>query len=181
VTRRSAVVDRVDDLSRVDPVQVNRRNPEMRVLPLNDRQRDPFVRHLDRARVSELMPRKPPAHSGLGRESTQLTAGGGRRPAATARRACEDAEQRTDGQLDLVFDPATELLPAQSSVPTILRLPPLPARTQDRPSPRVKIGLAEPMSTRPDERNPSTPQAATAAPRLLSREFDRYRPKMRAA
>ena len=107
------MVDRVDDLPRVDPLQVNRRNPEVRVpeLPLDDRQRDPFVRHLDRVGVPELVRCEPPPHSGLGRESAKLTAGGGRRPAAAAGRAGEDAEQRADGQLDAVLGPATDLLP----------------------------------------------------------------------
>ena len=46
---RSPVVDRVDDLARVDSLEINRRVPEVRMpeLPLDDRQRDPFVRHLD--------------------------------------------------------------------------------------------------------------------------------------
>ncbi len=47
-------------------------------LSLDDRQRDPFVGHLDRVGVSELVRREPPAHPGLGGESAKLTAGGGR-------------------------------------------------------------------------------------------------------
>jgi hypothetical protein len=37
----------VDDLARVDSLQISRGDPEVRVseLALNDRQRDPFVRH----------------------------------------------------------------------------------------------------------------------------------------
>ena len=58
----SAVVDRVDDLTGVDSLQVDRRNPEVCVpeLPLDNRQRDPFVRHLDRVRVPQLVRREPP-------------------------------------------------------------------------------------------------------------------------
>jgi hypothetical protein len=62
--RRSSVVDRVDDLAGVDSLQVDRRDPEMGMpeLPLNNRQRDPFVRHLDRMSMPELVRRKPPPH-----------------------------------------------------------------------------------------------------------------------
>jgi hypothetical protein len=47
------VVHRVDDLSRIDSLEVDRRDPNVRMpeLPLDDRQRNPFVRHLDRVRV----------------------------------------------------------------------------------------------------------------------------------
>jgi hypothetical protein len=74
------VVDRVHDLSRVDALQVNRRDPEvgMPELPLDDRQRDPFVCHLDRMSMPELVRRKPPPHSSLGREPAKLTTRGGR-------------------------------------------------------------------------------------------------------
>jgi hypothetical protein len=47
------VVDRVDDLAGIDSLQVDGRDPEvgMSELSLDDRQRDPFVRHLDCVRV----------------------------------------------------------------------------------------------------------------------------------
>jgi hypothetical protein len=49
--RRSAVVDRVDDLARINSLEIDRRDPEVRMpeLPLDDRQRDPFVSPLDRS------------------------------------------------------------------------------------------------------------------------------------
>jgi hypothetical protein len=47
-------------------------------LPLDDRQRDPFVRHLDRVRVSELVRREPPPHPGLSGKPPELAAGGSR-------------------------------------------------------------------------------------------------------
>jgi hypothetical protein len=70
-------MDRVDDLTRVDPLEVDRGDPEVRVpeLALNDRQRDPFVRHLDRVSMPQLVRREPPSHPGLHREPSQLTAG----------------------------------------------------------------------------------------------------------
>jgi hypothetical protein len=47
-------------------------------LPLDDRQRDPFVRYLDRVSMPELVRRKPPPHGSTGGESTKLTTGGSR-------------------------------------------------------------------------------------------------------
>jgi hypothetical protein len=44
-------------------------------LTLDDEQRHPFARHLDRVGVPELMWREPSAHPGLGREPAKLTAG----------------------------------------------------------------------------------------------------------
>ena len=46
---RSAVVDHVDDLACIDFLELDRRDPEVRVaeLPLDNRQGDPFVRHFD--------------------------------------------------------------------------------------------------------------------------------------
>jgi len=66
--RGSAVVDRVDDLTCIDSLQVDRGDPEvgMPELPLDNRQRDAFVRHLDRMRVAELMRCEPPSDPGLG-------------------------------------------------------------------------------------------------------------------
>jgi hypothetical protein len=77
---RLAVVDRLHDLSGVDSLEVDRGDPEVRVseLPLDDRQRDPFVGHLDRVSMPELVWREPPPYPGLRRESTELTTGGGR-------------------------------------------------------------------------------------------------------
>jgi hypothetical protein len=67
--RRSPVVDRVDDLARIDSLEINRRDPEVRMpeLALDDRQRDPFVSHLDRVRVPELVIVPTSAQSPLSR------------------------------------------------------------------------------------------------------------------
>jgi hypothetical protein len=47
-------------------------------LALDDRQRDPLVRHLDRMRVPELVRGEPPPNPGLCGEPAKLAAGGGR-------------------------------------------------------------------------------------------------------
>ena len=51
--RRPAMVDSVDNLAGIDPLEIDRRDPKMGMpeLSLDDRQRDRFVRHLDRVRV----------------------------------------------------------------------------------------------------------------------------------
>lgn len=56
--RWAAVMDGVDDLARVDSLEVDRHDPEVRIMPelaLVDRQRDTFVRHL--ARLAERNPK----------------------------------------------------------------------------------------------------------------------------
>ena len=63
-------MDRVDDLACVDSLEINRRDAEvgMPELPLDNRQRDPFVRHLDRVSMTQLVRRESPPHTGLRRE-----------------------------------------------------------------------------------------------------------------
>ena len=74
------MVDRVDDLACIDALEVNRRDAKvgMPELPLDDRQRDPFVGHLDRVGVPELMRSEPPTNPRLRAESAKLTARRGR-------------------------------------------------------------------------------------------------------
>ena len=43
-------------------------------LPLDNRQRDPFVRHLDRVSMPQLVWCEPPPYASLGSESAKLTA-----------------------------------------------------------------------------------------------------------
>jgi hypothetical protein len=73
-------LDRVDDLACIDSLEVDRGDPEvgMPELALDDRQRDPLVRHLDRVSMSELVRRKPPPHPSVGGEPAKLTTSGGR-------------------------------------------------------------------------------------------------------
>jgi hypothetical protein len=70
-------MDRVDDLARVNPLEISRGDPEVRVpeLPLDDWQRDPFVRHLNGVRMPQLVRREAPPDTGLRGEPAQFTAG----------------------------------------------------------------------------------------------------------
>jgi hypothetical protein len=74
---RPVVMNRVDDLLCIDSLEIDRRDAEVRMseLALDDRQRDPFVRHLYRVRVPELVRREPASHTGL-REPPKLTPDG---------------------------------------------------------------------------------------------------------
>jgi len=47
-------------------------------LALDNRQRNPFVGHLDRVSMAELVQREPPSHPGMRSEPPELTARGGR-------------------------------------------------------------------------------------------------------
>jgi hypothetical protein len=50
-------------------------------LPLDHDERDPFVRHLDRVRVPQLVRRESPADASCGCSVVELLAGSGRLPA----------------------------------------------------------------------------------------------------
>ncbi len=65
-------------------------------LALDDRQRDPFVGHLDRVRVAELMWRKPTPDSRGGGGPAQLAARGRLFPVAHGGWAADHAEERAD-------------------------------------------------------------------------------------
>jgi len=87
----------VDDLARIDPLETDRGDPAVRVpeLALDDRQRDPFVRHLYRVSMPQLVRGEPPPDTGLRGEAAKLAAGSCGRPAPAAcrafRRACPRA------------------------------------------------------------------------------------------
>jgi len=52
-------------------------------LPLNHHERDALTSHLDGVHVAQLVRGKTAAHSGPGRDSSHLCAGGSRRPRPT--------------------------------------------------------------------------------------------------
>ena len=56
----------VDDLARVDPLEIDRGDPEVRVpeLTLDDGQRHPFVRHVYRVSMPQLVRGEPPPDTG---------------------------------------------------------------------------------------------------------------------
>src|ERR671910_3526087 len=100
--RRAAGVDRVDDLGVVNASEVDRRDAEVGVteLALDHDQRHTLTGHLNGVRVPELVRREASPYAGRAGDAPELGAGGGSRPRAPARRAVDDAEQRSDRQLD---------------------------------------------------------------------------------
>ena len=75
------------------------------MLALDDWQWDPFVGHLDRVRVAELMRREPTPDPRCGGSPAQLPARGRGLPVAPGGWAVDHAEQRADRK------PDAELLP----------------------------------------------------------------------
>ena len=73
-------MDGADDLRAVDALQVDARDPEVRVpeLALDHNKRDALVRHLDRVRMPQLVRSEPPPHARCGRGVVELLACGGR-------------------------------------------------------------------------------------------------------
>ena len=91
-------------------------------LALDDRQRDPFVGHLDRVGVAELMWSEPTPDPGRGGGPAQLAASGRRLPAASGGWAVDHAEQRADREPDAELLPGFELLPRPAIHPHLATL-----------------------------------------------------------
>jgi hypothetical protein len=74
-------MDGIDDLRAVDPLQIHRRDPEVRVpeLALDHFQRQALARHLNRVHVAQLMRREAAAHARPCGDAPQLLANARRR------------------------------------------------------------------------------------------------------
>jgi hypothetical protein len=79
---------------------------------LDEDERDAFAGHLDGLGVTELMRRESAPHSCRGGGAPQFGTGGSRRPLPPARGAVDDAQQRSDRELDAGAEPGLQLLPA---------------------------------------------------------------------
>jgi hypothetical protein len=66
-------------------------------LALDDVERHAFTGEFDGVGVAQLVRRKAPPDSRLGREPTKLDPNAGARPGSASRRAVDDAEERSDG------------------------------------------------------------------------------------
>ena len=80
-------------------------------LALDHDERDPFVGHLDRVRMPELMRRESAPHAGDGGRARELLAGRGCLPMATCGRPMDHAQQRTNRQPGADLKPRVQLLP----------------------------------------------------------------------
>jgi hypothetical protein len=112
-------------------------------LALDDDQRHALAGHLDGMRVAQLVWREASPHPGLAGDAARLAAGGGGRPGPPSGGAVDDAEQRSDRQLDPRLEPWFELLPgpvvhADLAAPAALAPP-----HQQRSASCVEVGLGE--------------------------------------
>jgi hypothetical protein len=69
-------MDRADDLAAVDALEIDARDSEVCVLPLDHDKRHAFVRHLNGVGMPQLMRREAPSHARAGGRVMQLLAGG---------------------------------------------------------------------------------------------------------
>ena len=98
---------RLDDLAAVDALQIDAGDGKVAVaeLALDDDQRHAFTGHLDRVGVAQLVRSESAPHSCRHSNASKLGAGAARRPVTAARRAGDDAQQRTDRQLASQLEP----------------------------------------------------------------------------
>jgi hypothetical protein len=138
-------VDGVDDLGVVNTLPIDRGDAEVGVpeLALDNDQRHALASQLDGMRVAELVRRKAPTHAGLAGDAAQLGAGGAGGPRPTACRTGDDAEQRSDRQLDPGLEPWFELLPSPVVHPDLAATATLAAPHQQRSAARIEVGLGE--------------------------------------
>jgi hypothetical protein len=112
-------------------------------LALDDRQRDPLVRHLDRMRVPELVRGEPPPHTRTGCGAGQLFAGCGLLPALAGGRAADHTQQRAHRQLTPSGHPRLQLRPRppiHSDLPTAATLT---AAHQNRTTRCIEVRLGQ--------------------------------------
>jgi hypothetical protein len=116
--RSTPRVDRADDLLGIDALQVNARRGHVRMpeLTLDDGQRHPLARELDRVRMPKLVRREPSPDTSSRGVPAQLPAHGGRRPRPPASRSVDHAEQRPDGQLHTARESRSELIAPRPGV-----------------------------------------------------------------
>jgi len=112
-------------------------------LALDNRQRDPVVRHLDSVRVAELVRREPAPHSRCGGGPAQLAARGCRLPVAPGGRAVDHAEQRADREPDMELLPGLEVLPRPAVHPHLATLVAFAAADKHSPPASVQVCLGE--------------------------------------
>src|SRR5215218_968797 len=93
--------------------------------------------------VAELVRRKSPADSGVGREAVKLEAHTGTGPAAAAGGAIDDAEQRPDRQLGTRGEPGAQLFPAPGVHADLAPSAALALADEQRPAVLVEIGLEQ--------------------------------------
>ena len=112
-------------------------------LPLDGRQRDPFVGRLARVCVAEPMWGEPTPDSRCGGGPAQLAVRGCRLPVAPGGWAVDHAQQRADREPDAELLPGLEVLPRPAVHPRLATLVAFAVADQHSPAARVQVCLGE--------------------------------------
>jgi hypothetical protein len=133
--RCGTLVHRVNDLGVIDLTEIHRGDRQVSVpeLALDDEQRHPLAGHLDRVGMPQLVGREASPYTRAGGGLVQLRAHTSRCQWAPRGRTAQHAKQRSVRERGPELEPRVELFPAQRSIPTSRRLPPLPWRTRIAP------------------------------------------------
>jgi hypothetical protein len=117
-------MDRVNDLSRIDPLEIGGCGSQIGVgeLALNDVDQHTLPSELHRMSVPELMWREPSANTSFSSKPPKFSTNRRGRPRPATGRSVDDPEQRTDRQLDSKLEPAVEMLKAPVVHPDLAAL-----------------------------------------------------------
>jgi hypothetical protein len=141
-------VDNVDDLAAVDPLQVDRGDPEvgMPELALDHIQWDALSCHFNGVGVAQLVRREAAADTGPARQAPELRSCRGSRPRPSRRGPADHAEKRTNRQLHPELQPGIKLLPSPIVHPNLAALATLPMADEHRSAPGLEVSLGERQS-----------------------------------
>jgi hypothetical protein len=101
------------------------------------------VAGLDRRIVCLCGGREAAAYAGLGSGPTELGADARLSPRSRARRAVDDAEQRTHGEFEPPGDPRVQVLPAPVVHPDLAAAAALTVPDEQRPAARIEVALVQ--------------------------------------
>ena len=153
-------------------------------LALNHVERDSLACHFDGVCVAELVRCEPPAHPRLCSEASQLRARAGLWPRPPASWALDDAERRSDRQLEPHGDPRREVLPTPVVDPNLAPPATLPTAHEQRTRARVEVALVkierllDPQPGAPEHYDqPANPRAARVVPRGAHDRHDLLNPR----
>jgi len=115
----------------------------MSELALDDDEGDAFAGHLDGVGVPELVRREASPHAGSGGSPAQIGSRGRVGPVSPARGSGDDAEQRSNRELEACVEPRLELLPAPCVHTDFAAPSALAVVDEQRATPLVKVGFAQ--------------------------------------
>lgn len=171
--RGTPSVDDVDDLTAVDPLQVDRGDPEvgMPELALDHIQWDALSRHFNGVGVAQLVWREAAANTGQAPQAPELRPRRRSRPRPSSRGSVDHAEERANRQFHPELQPGIKLLPSPIVHPNLAALATLAVADEHRSEPGLEVslgerqGLADPKTgSREDDCQPSKAQSRRPLP-----------------